>query len=98
MSGDNADLLRNMELLLRSQTDRDMSSLTATIDVWYGLRIAVRKFAEWTKSRMDVLTEQLDDAEFNSMAAALQLPEEAKVNFLHSMGSIFFHMCRLFLF
>ncbi len=70
-----------MESLLPSQTDPDiMGKFETIIDLWYGLQMAVRKFAEWTKSRMDFLTEFLVDTEFSSVAAVLQFAADAKVN------------------
>ncbi len=86
-----------MESSLPSQNDRDTGAYTTCLDVWYGLQVAVRKFAEWTKSRMDFLTEHLEDAEFKSVAAALQLPEDAKVKpFTLSINLFASQTCRLF--
>ncbi len=80
-----------MELLLPSQTDSDIIGKFETIiDLWYGLQLAVRKFAEWTKGRMDCLTEFLEDIEFSSVSDGLQLPEDAKVNVLATLQQLFF--------
>lgn len=80
MCGDDADFMRHMELLLPSQTDDDnVGEFISYLDLWYGVQRAVKSFAEWTKGRMDFLTEHLEDNEFSAVSAALQLPEDAKV-------------------
>ncbi len=84
-SGDEADKLRMLESSLPSETDRDaLSAIDGLLDLWYGLQTAVRKFAEWTKTRMDVLSEFLEDDRFVLAVAGLQLPQDEKVkHFFH---------------
>ena len=72
-----------MELSCPSLTDVNiMVQIDWRVDLWYGLQRAVRKFAEWTKGRMDVMSKFLEDIEFTTALADLQLPEEAKVKLI----------------
>ncbi len=70
-----------MELSCPSQTDVNIvEEINWRVDLWYGLQGAVKKFAEWTAERMDVLSKSLEDIRFSTALAALQLPIDAKVN------------------
>ncbi len=74
-----------MELDISSQNDRDiMGTYNTQIDLWYALQRAVRKFAEWTRGRMDFPTYKGADTEFSSVIAALQLSEDGEVTLFFS--------------
>ncbi len=81
-SGDNADKLRMLQSSLPSETDRDrLTKIDGLLDLWYGLQGAVRRFAEWTKSRMDALSNFFEDDQFVTAVGALQLPQNEKVTY-----------------
>ena len=90
--GDDADELRMLQSSLPSETDRDrLTKIDGLLDLWYGLQGAVRKFAEWMKSRMDVLSNFLDDDQFVTAVGALQLPQNEKVIYFLLLKIFQFH-------
>ncbi len=77
-------MLRMLELLLPRETDREtLTNIDGLLDLWYGIQGAVKKFAEWTKSRMDALSSFLADDQFVTAAVGLQLLQDRKVKHFH---------------
>ncbi len=79
--GVNADVVRTLESLLSNLSDATIvEDIEWLVDLWYGIRGAVTRFAEWVKGRMDVLKAYMSDPQFSRTSAALQLPQDGKVS------------------
>ncbi len=79
--GVNADMVRNLESSLCHLRDISIvGEIDWLVDLWYGMKGAVARFAVWMKGRMDALESFMKYPQFSRASAALQLPQDGKVH------------------
>ena len=72
--GDNPSVLKKLQSSLEHETDKDIvKKWDFMLDVWYAMRTAVMKFAEWAKTRMEATSSFVKDTEFMRACTKLQL-------------------------
>ncbi len=87
-TGDNPEVLRKLKSVLEDEIDKDVvKKCDFMLDFWYAVKAAVVTFAEWTKTRMEASLSFIENSEFMRACTELQLPQDAKVNWVYCANS-----------